>query len=80
MCAPTSVCDVPEFALPVKLDEVREEVLLYQLRMELGNSIDLSAPNDCEIGHADLLWEALCNVIPMLATAMTKMATGQNLL
>ena len=62
-CAPTSICDVPEFALPIKLDEVREEVLLYQLRMELGNSIDLSAPNDREIGHADLLREALCKVI-----------------
>lgn len=78
--APTSVCNVPEFALPVKFDEVREEVLLDQVRMELGNSIDFSAPNDCEIGHADLLWEALCKAILTLATAMTKGATGQNLL
>jgi hypothetical protein len=63
--ARTSVGDVPEFALPVKLDEVREEVLLYQVRMELSDSIDFSAPNDCEIGHADLLWEALCRMALM---------------
>jgi hypothetical protein len=62
--------------LPVKFDEVREEVLLYQVRMELGNSIDFPAPNDCEIGHADLLWEALCQAILALATAMAKGTTG----
>ena len=79
-CEPTSVCDVPEFTLPVKLDEVREEVLLYQIRMEFGNSIDFSTPNNCEIGHADLLWEALCKVFLTLAIAMTKRTTGQDLL
>jgi hypothetical protein len=70
VCVPTSVCDVPELALPIKLHEVREEVLLYQVRMELGDSVDFPAPNDCEIGHADLLWEALCRAAPTLLTAM----------
>jgi hypothetical protein len=70
VCALTSVCDVPKFALSVKLDEVREEVLLYQVRMEFGNSIDFSAPNDSEVGHADLLWEALCRAAPKLLIAM----------
>jgi hypothetical protein len=30
--------------------------------MELSDSIDFSASNDCEIGHPDLLWEALCRM------------------
>jgi hypothetical protein len=30
--------------------------------MKLRNTIDFSAPNNCEVGHADLLGEALYKI------------------
>jgi hypothetical protein len=50
--------------LPVKFNKVREEILLYQVRVKFGNTIDLFAANNCEVGHADLLGEALCEIAP----------------
>lgn len=67
-CTRTSVCDVPEFAFPVELDEVREEGFLYQVGMQFCNAIHSSGPDDCEVGHSDLLGEALCKTSSKLTT------------
>jgi hypothetical protein len=55
----TSVCDISELAFPIELDETWEEVLLYEVGVELGDAVDFLAADDSEIGHADLLGETL---------------------
>lgn len=58
----TSVCDISELAFPIELDEIWEEVLLYQVGVELSDAVDFLAADDSEVGHADLLGEALCAI------------------
>ena len=55
----TSVCDIAELAFPIELDKVWEEILLYEVGMEFSDTVDFLATDNSEIGHADLLGEAL---------------------
>lgn len=55
----TSICNISELAFSIEFDEIWEEVLLYQVGMELSDAVDFFAADDSKIGHADLLGEAL---------------------
>lgn len=55
----TSVRDISELAFPIVVDEIWEKVLLHEVGVKLGDTVDFLAADDCEISHSDLLGETL---------------------
>lgn len=53
----TSVSDVKELALPLKLDKVLQNRRLQQLAVQLCHTVHLPTPDNGEVAHPDLLGE-----------------------
>lgn len=58
-----TVGDVGEVVTALELDKVAEDGRLEELRVELGNTVDLEGGNTREVGHADVLGLALCTLV-----------------
>jgi hypothetical protein len=56
-----SVCHVGELVRAINRDKVLEDGRLDEIRVQLGDSIDLVGPDKCQVGHAHHLGGGLFN-------------------